>query len=583
MRLFRCSYPDTMEEIKAIDRAEAKNTILLLDALDEDANIVSKDPNISDAQAFQNRVNEIIDLTRNFCEVIITCRTQYFPDQEIDPYEINVKRPDEQGFYRLNKLYLSPFTDQEVVQYLNKKFTYLPFLHSGKKKRALAIVQKSKQLVMRPMMLNYIDFLLDEDREYTSLYDIYNTLIEKWLEREANKRKKESEKVKFMDNLRQVSQKTALAIYAHWSTHKRMYLSKEEAVAIAEQNEYDLKPEEVTGQSLLTCDGAGNWKFAHKSIMEFFLAKHLKETPAFFKTFSFTGMDMARRFYRDLQMPEFTFVKGGTFMMGSPEEEKERYVSEKEDEQTKEKQKVSDETQHEVEVSDFYLSTFPVTLGQFELFIQETQYQTDAEKGGGSNEWNGKEWKLKAGLNWRFDAKGGLQKEKDHPVIHVSWNDAKAYCDWLAQKLSLSVRLPREAEWEYACRAGTTTPFNTGENLSTEQANYDGNYPYPGFPKGRFLKRTSPVGSYPGNAWGLYDMHGNVWEWCEDWYSDTWYEECKKQGIVHDPTGPSTGSARVLRGGSWLDNARYCRTAHRGRDVPGLRDSIAGFRPVVSL
>ncbi|MFP4349875.1 MAG: formylglycine-generating enzyme family protein, partial [Desulfococcaceae bacterium] len=115
--------------------------------------------------------------------------------------------------------------------------------------------------------------------------------------------------------------------------------------------------------------------------------------------------------------------------------------------------------------------------------------------------------------------------------------------------------MPTEAEWEYACRAGTKTPFNTGECLSTGQANYNGNYPMPGCSKGKYRKKTIPAASFPPNAWGLYDMHGNVYEWCRDWYGDY------PTGQVTDPSGPSFAAYRVLRGGGWNNNAENCRSA----------------------
>ncbi|MBN2090010.1 formylglycine-generating enzyme family protein, partial [candidate division KSB1 bacterium] len=218
-------------------------------------------------------------------------------------------------------------------------------------------------------------------------------------------------------------------------------------------------------------------------------------------------MDMAQQFFAEkcphLPAPgSFVFIKAGAFLMGSPESEIDRR---------------DNEMQHEVKLSHFYMAKYPVTVGQFEGFIQESHCRTDADKGGGSYLWNGKKYELKSGINWRCDVKGQIQKDKQHPVIHVSWNDAIAYSEWLSKKLNAKFRLPTEAEWEYACRAGTTTPFNTGENLTTNQANYAGNYPYKNFPKGRYIGHTTPVGNYPPNAWGLYDMHGNVWEWCLDW------------------------------------------------------------------
>ncbi len=135
-------------------------------------------------------------------------------------------------------------------------------------------------------------------------------------------------------------------------------------------------------------------------------------------------------------------------------------------------------------------------------------------------------------------------------------------------------RLPTEAEWEYACRAGTETPFFFGKCLSTEQANYNGNYPLSSCPIGKFREKTVPVESFKPNAHGLYNMHGNVWEWCQDWYGAYTTEP------VTDPEGPSKGEYRVIRGGSWDDYAEDCRSALRGNTTPVERDSNLGFRLV---
>jgi len=132
--------------------------------------------------------------------------------------------------------------------------------------------------------------------------------------------------------------------------------------------------------------------------------------------------------------------------------------------------------------------------------------------------------------------------------------------------------LPTEVEWEYACRAGTTTPFNTGSNLTTSQANYDGNYPYNNNAKGTYREKTTPVGCFPANAWSLCDMHGNVWEWCWDWYGDY------ASGAQTDPRGVSSGFNRVLRGGSWGNYGQYLRSACRDGFTPSSSLSHGGFR-----
>jgi formylglycine-generating enzyme required for sulfatase activity len=164
-------------------------------------------------------------------------------------------------------------------------------------------------------------------------------------------------------------------------------------------------------------------------------------------------------------------------------------------------------------------------------------------------------------------------KGAQRPVENVSWDNCQAFIERInALKPGLDLRLPTEAEWEYACRAGTRTPFWFGENITPEQVNYHGNYPYAGGKKGKYREETVEVKSLPCNGWGLYQMHGNVWEWCSDWFGDY------PTGSVIDPGGPSNGTHRVLRGGGWIYFGRYCRSADRLRDNPAIRLTDAGLR-----
>jgi len=256
---------------------------------------------------------------------------------------------------------------------------------------------------------------------------------------------------------------------------------------------------------------------------------------------------------------EWASIPAGTFTMGSPTSEVDRDY---------------DETMHTVILSAFKMSKYPITIGQFKVFVDSTGYVSDADKGigkaGGSLILAGKMWKRKAGVNWKCDEKGNLRPETEynHPVIHVSWNDAKAFADWMG------CRLPTEAEWEYAARAGTNTPFYTGNCLNTDQANYYGNYPVRGCTKGAYRGKTTAVVSFAPNAWGLYDMHGNVFNWCNDWYGD--YSEV----LQTNPKGPSSGFIRVLRGGNWAAPGRHSRSAKRSGISQDTRTDRMSFRLV---
>ena len=247
----------------------------------------------------------------------------------------------------------------------------------------------------------------------------------------------------------------------------------------------------------------------------------------------------------------FTRIAPGTFAMSSKDAEKER------DDNT--------ERAHTVTLTKPYLlGLYEVTRGQFAAFVKDAGYKTDAEKGVGLSIGSGGEDR-----SWRNP---GIDQGDDHPVVQVSWNDATEFCKWLSKKEGRTYRLPTEAEWEFACRAGTTTVYSLGNTIFVNQANYDGNTRYRGGKTGVNRARTTPVGSFAPNAWGLYDMHGNVWEWCADWLAPF------GRGDVTDPVGPDKGLAKVMKGGSWYDEARHCRCAERGGLAPANRSFDIGFR-----
>ena len=233
---------------------------------------------------------------------------------------------------------------------------------------------------------------------------------------------------------------------------------------------------------------------------------------------------------------EFVRIPAGKFLMGSPEDENPRR---------------GDEKQHEVEITRaFYLGKYLVTQQQYEQVMGSNPSEFSA---------TGRRQGLVAG-----------QDTPLFPVDSVSWEDAVAFCRKLSDRPEEKragfwlYRLPTEAEWEYACRGGAAaySVFHYGNSLSSAQANFNGNWPYGGAARGPHLQKTTKVGSYQPNAFGLYDMHGNVFEWCADWYGTDYYESSPRQ----DPPGPYGGSHRVSRGGGWNDNA-FCSRAAAG--TPG--------------
>jgi formylglycine-generating enzyme required for sulfatase activity len=168
-------------------------------------------------------------------------------------------------------------------------------------------------------------------------------------------------------------------------------------------------------------------------------------------------------------------------------------------------------------------------------------------------------------------------KGNNRPVEKVSWNDAVNFCQKLSQKTGKNYKLPSEAQWEYACRAGTTTPFYFGESITPDLVNYDGNCAYAAAPKGQYRKQTTDVGTFPPNAFGLYDMHGNVWEWCEDHWQGNYIN-----APINGSALISRSEYRLLRGGSWDCYPVDCRSAYRVNDSLAYDYSYFGFRVVCS-
>jgi len=244
---------------------------------------------------------------------------------------------------------------------------------------------------------------------------------------------------------------------------------------------------------------------------------------------------------------KFVYIPPGIFMMGSPENEHGRS---------------DDETLHKVTLTKgFYMETTQVTVGHWRSFIKAAGFKTEAETGDGAYVWTGSEWKKNKKYYWDNP---GFPQTDEHPVTCVSWNDVQAFITWLNEKEKKFYSLPTEAQWEYACRAGSDKAYCFGDNAGKlkEYAWYEDNSD----------RKTHPVAQLASNVWGLHDMHGNVWEWCADWYG------AYLTGAITDPVGTYTGPGRVSCGGCWYGSARNCRSAYRCNWVPGDRHDALGFR-----
>jgi formylglycine-generating enzyme required for sulfatase activity len=243
---------------------------------------------------------------------------------------------------------------------------------------------------------------------------------------------------------------------------------------------------------------------------------------------------------------------------------------------------------HRVRITrPFWLGKFEITRGQFRQFVEASNYRTEPERDGqGGWGYDSKTGELdgrRPEFSWRNP---GFAQNDDHPVVNVTWNDATAFCRWLSEKEGRRYRLPTEAEWEYACRAGTTTRYHNGDDPDAlgEVANVlsdKGREEFPAVPNLVFHKEdncrfTMPGGSFPPNRFGLHDMHGNVWEWCSDWYGIDYYGKSP----VDDPTGPASGDRRVRRGGGWNSFRLWPRASFRNWNTQETRCLNLGFRVV---
>jgi formylglycine-generating enzyme required for sulfatase activity len=576
--------PETLARLDQIP--EPGRTVLLLDSLDED-------PAAHDhAQGAEGRLLEILPRLAPFYRVVLTCRSQFFP--ETSPHLTTLAGHFVVGSFECPLKYLALFNDTQVEAYLRQKYDRSQILRlvralTGgevpKLAQAREAAQAMESLRLRPLLLSRIDdFVNDDDRrcvDFHNSYAVYHRLVDQWLMRDAQKHAGLSAAE---------SWRVAVLLALHLT---RLGVRKLGRDALAQVPGLEEIPRfKLEARSLLNRNKDREYQFAHNTIQEFLFA-HAILAPALATqsrgdeslsvpalagsagdrlkpglqttNFDVAGLTLSRETWRfvqhgqkflglaalDLRGARIGFLEPligfaltrygiellpiapGEFLMGSPENEPGRS---------------GDETQHQVRLTQpFWMGRYPVTQAEFEAVMGENPSHFKGAR---------------------------------RPVENVDWHQAMAFCAKLTERAreagclpeGFVFRLPTEAEWEYACRAGTTSAFNDG-SACTQPEGKDPALDRLGWVNKNSGKETHPVGEKLPNAWGLHDLHGNVWEWCLDGKRDYTAE------AQTDPFGPvEEGAFRVVRGGSWYSRARDCRAAIRFRSHPEYRDGLLGLR-----
>ncbi|TAN48989.1 MAG: formylglycine-generating enzyme family protein [Methylococcaceae bacterium] len=557
---------DSLERIAKLEHKA--DTVLLLDALDEDPLARGR---------IEQRLRKLLEATCHFHHVLITCRTQFFPATGLnplgDPCRVKVDA------HLCPMVFLSLFDDHQVEDYLRRRFRD-PW-HAGVTRRlnpdrikAQALLRSMQSLRFRPLLLAYIEDLLKAEGPLDEPYRVYQALVGAWLLREIRKMNRQKldpipSEAELWDACRIV------AVYLQAQDKRSLGEDELKTLIARAPGIAHLQYMDFGGRSLLNRNSARDYRFSHYSIQEFLVAHALREgcleqdlnrcsahtsrlklrVTAQMFDFLRTGLDQAHVLAslshmdgRDLPQislvglgisfhdplrnggcgPEMLVVPAGDFIMGSAEEE----FGHREEEQPP----------HPVIIrSPFALCRYPVTFMDYDLFCTATDYELPSDHGWGR----------------------GL-----HPVINVSWFDVQIYAAWLSEQTGKRYRLPSEAEWEYALRAGSSSAFFWGEaeQRADDYAWYECNS----------QKMSHPVGEKRPNAWGLYDMNGNVWEWTADhWHAN--YQGAPGNEVIWRGEGKSD-DRRVFRGGSWYSKPEFLRSASRYRDIPGYRHCTLGFR-----
>ena len=602
-----------LNHIKTIDHPQ--ETVLFLDAFDEDTGAITD---------HEQRLYDLMGACERFKRVLITCRTQFFPSAQEIPEEtgliqVGPRGQGEPGGHIFWKLYLSPLDDNEVRLFLRRRYRW----DHRMRQRAQDAVATIPLLSVRPMLLSYIPDVLASEQRITSAYDLYEVMVEKWIERE--------QPWVDADALRSFSEQLAVKLYAERQERGFERIPHAELQDLAAQWGIALKDWQLRGRSLLNRDAEGNYKFAHRSIMEYLALKRFLQGERPAQRLPLT--DQMSMFLRDRLAPHIdlqqSYLAGvdlkaaglqgvnlqdadlesanlqGADLQGAHLQRANLAQADLRDANLQGanlqgavvsweglKNAIYDTRTRWPDGVD-HLSPGVVewdthlpmewTNGLGMVFVQipaGTFLMGAAESATGAHASPSSEhavWLLKPFYLGKYPVTRGQWEavmgsnpshftgDPDRPVEQVSWEEAQAFLKALNQiEAGGCYRLPTEAQWEYACRSGSQGAYFFGDDEGS-LADY-------AWCNANSDGRTHAVGQKAANPWNVHDMHGNVWEWVEDWYGPF------SANAQVNPSGPESGSDRVLRGGSWSSDAVRCRSSIRGHGDPRGRGHGVGFR-----
>ncbi|MCB0852094.1 MAG: SUMF1/EgtB/PvdO family nonheme iron enzyme [Bacteroidetes bacterium] len=497
LEFFSLANPSALERIAKIENQG--ETVLFLDGFDEDAQSVVN---------FRERFNEIYTLSKNFAKVIMTSRKGLVSFYESQTFEEYLLGSDEgKAGMVLSCVYIPEMSVQDVAEYVAQSYSHK---EKHKRRKVTDFIKQSHLLVGRPVLLSYVEELMLQNREYSFAYEMYETLVNSWIEKEELIFDSSQKQWSAKEERKAFYRALSVAIHRKQRELGGLSLDKKELTEVGLAHSLNLQAFESSPNSMISYfPEEEEFRFTHRLIWEYFLAKEALENPDFLVERPFYGKEKALEFFQRMTLNlSMAKLDAGVHIWGNGEETM------------------------EIPVGPFYMDKFPVKVSDYRRFCEDSQT------------------KMPKAPSWGW--------EDDAPMVNISWIDAMNYCRWLSTLTGLSYRLPTVAEWEYAALGGAKFSEEqkyAGGELIDSLAWYSKNAD----------RKTHPVGEKQPNQIGIFDLYGNVWEWCQP-----------------EENGPDEIESTMIKGGSWVNSQSDCQITSQGKLGIEARKNMVGFRVVIS-